>query len=176
MGIYYDTNNKRGYKDGVPEVVESNIGTNYIDYKEGKGFGKSLVWNKELSPASLHGGSRIGVDNKGSRNDVILNNMIEMFHSFSKNFYHETLYMQLETFVKKETKSHKTTFEPVNKFMYKDDTLFSATYSYICRNSFLHKEPMKLKSTEDNYRLRFKRYRDSEGYLSRRLEKMPLVY
>jgi hypothetical protein len=43
LGLYYDTGSE--YKAGVKELVEANIGTNYIDYKDAKGFLNSLIFN-----------------------------------------------------------------------------------------------------------------------------------
>lgn len=164
MGLYYDTGNK---KEGVKELVEANIGTNYIDYKESKGFFHTLVFNSQL-PDKVTGGTReIGIDNKGNRANAIIDYMAEFFRSYHKRIYVRVVFDQLSTFVEDVTKSGREVWGPVNKLMHFDDVLFACVYAYICRLSFPSLYPTKIEYSPTSYKLRYKLVRDSNYNLKR---------
>jgi hypothetical protein len=157
MGLYYDTNNELRQKKGVPEVVESNIGTNYIDYKKGKGFERSIVMNSEL-PDIFRGGQRMwGLDNKSLRAVAVVSRMSEVFQMFWQNIYFEVLPIQLESFVPSETtKTESWAKENQASF---DDALYGFVYAYICSMCFSHKTPKEKNAikeeTKDKKRFKF---------------------
>ena len=164
MGLYYDN---RQVKEGVKELVEANIGTNYIDYKRDKGFFDSLVFNSEL-PTRLVGGAReVGVDNKGNRAFAIIDFMTEMLNAFADRFYIKVIFDQLSTFVLKVTASGKETWEAQNKLLHYDDVLFAITFSYVCKLSFPNRQPIQEVAEHTRTRIRHKLMRDNTGALIR---------
>lgn len=164
MGLYYDT---RVIKQGVKELVEANIGTNYIDYKRDKGFFDTLVFNSEL-PAKVLGGAReIGIDNKGTRAFAIIDFMTELFNAFHSRFYIKVIFDQLSTFVLKMSASGKETWEAQNKLLHYDDVLFAITFSYICKLSFPNRQPVKEVAEHTRTRVRYKLMRNTQGELIR---------
>lgn len=132
LNIYYDTG-----KDiqGVKELLESNIGQSYSQYKTGKGYGDSLVLNYEL-PTYLQNRTTInegiGIDNKGMRNEDIVNLLHQMIKAFGDRIYMEVFWEQLKTFVYEVSGTGKNMWGPANRKFFKDDTLFSCVYAYIC--------------------------------------------
>lgn len=126
--LYYDTSLS---KIGVPELIEKNIGLAYRQFKENVGLAANLMYSSEL-PASLRGDSvSIGVDNKGSRNRVIINYMAELFTTFAGNIYIPDYWTQHRTFVCSVTRSGMEQWGSVDPRYYKDDALFGGVYAYI---------------------------------------------
>lgn len=133
MGIYYDTADK---KIGVKELVESNRGTSYTQYKQAKGFDREFVLNFQLSHIGFVNNSGlndgIGIDNKGVRNTMIINRMFEMISAYGQNNYFEVFFEQLKTFTCNISDKGKEVWGPMNRKYFKDDVLFSTVFAYIC--------------------------------------------
>lgn len=166
LGIYYDT--APGRKKGVPELVEANIGTNYIDYKHAKGLYDTLVFNAQL-PSRLIGGARdVGLDNKGTRAVAIIDYMTEMIRTFHSRIYIRLIFDQLRTFVQKVTAAGKEVWGPQNKLMHYDDALYAATFAYICRLSFPHLGPKQTDSLKTSIKIRHELVRQADGTLIRK--------
>jgi hypothetical protein len=132
LGIYYDVEET---KRGVKDLVESNRGTSYTQYKNAKGYGNEFVLNYQL-PFSFQNQSAknegIGIDNKGTRNTMIINRMYEMTAAFGDNFYFEVIFEQFKTFVCTISDRGNEIWGPMNKKYFKDDVLFALVFSYIC--------------------------------------------
>jgi hypothetical protein len=130
LGLYYDTTDKN--KEGIKELVESNIGTNYMDYKETKGFFSSLVFTAQL-PTKVSGGTRlVGIDNKGMRADAIIDFLTEVLRNYHDRIYISIIFEQLTTFVQELSKSGKETWGPMNALLHFSDVLYALAYAYIC--------------------------------------------
>lgn len=145
LGVYYDWQKSIGVK----ELLETNIGKAYQQYKEMKGRYNTLVLNTELPDAlQVHSGNQIGIDNKGFRNKLIIDKLYEMIKAFGAKNYMERFFIQLKTFVAKITDSGNTTWGPADPKIYKDDTLFSGVYSYICAQCFPNEIPKEVEVGE----------------------------
>lgn len=165
LGLYYDVENK--VKLGVKELIEANIGTNYSDYKESKGFLNSLIFNTQL-PAKVQGGTRdIGLDKKGLRADAVIEYMTEVFRNYHHNIYISVFFDQLSTFAYKMSATGKETWEPLNKLMHYDDALDALTYAYIARIACSHMRTYRLNSQFSKTRIRYKLVRDADFNLIR---------
>lgn len=160
LGLYYDVQNQ--VKQGVDELVEANIGTNYCDYKESKGFLRSLIFNAQL-PAKVQGGAReIGLDKKGLRADAVIEYMTEVFRSYHQNIYISVFFDQLSTFAYNMTAAGKETWGPLNKLLHYDDALDALTYAYIARLACSHKVTYRLNNQMTKTKLRYKLVRDAD--------------
>ena len=163
LGIYYDVEDK----GGVPELIESNIGTAYIDYKQAKGYGRNLVQRLEL-PDHLQGGNAvIGIDNRGNRNRFIINKLYEVLESYGDRFYFTTPFDQLRTFVCKITPSGNETWGVSDTRKFHDDVLFGLVFSYICALSYSHREPFDAKKEGSAFKTKYVNVRDKDGMLRR---------
>lgn len=167
MGLYYDTDHSYGVKEGVPELLESNIGTNYSDYCERKGYYKKFIYNKQL-PEKLMGGQRhIGIDNKGTRALNIIDRMAEVIRYYYKNIYFETIFNQLDRFVRKE--GTENTWEKMDKNRDYDDALFALVYAYIASLCFEFQMPYEYnEEAVEARKVKFKMVRDSNWNLIRK--------
>lgn len=129
LSIYYDWENQVGVKN----LLEANIGIAFREYTDTKGRLDTLVLNTELPEAFQTGsGNVIGIDNKGIRNKMIIDNLYELILSFGNKIYLDIFFIQLKTFVSTATARGNETWGPANRKHYKDDTLFGSVYSYIC--------------------------------------------
>jgi len=167
MGLYYDVEHNAGDKLGVKELVESNVGTNYVDYKEAKGFIRNMVHNTELPDPARGGGGRIGMDNRGTRSLFIIGKLREYVNTYDENIYFDVIYRQLDTFVDNQ-KNKVESWGSVNKKLYPDDVLFALAFAYICRLTYPYKNPEKI--SEEGVAVKKVRYeltRKPDGTLTR---------
>lgn len=153
MGVYYNTSSR---DNAVPELVESNIGTAYVDYKEAKGFGKTLVYRTQLPDHMQGGGTLIGIDNRGNRNKFIINKMFEVLKAYGENMCIDTIFNQLKFFNCTITSSGSETWGTADPRKYHDDVLFGLVFSYICSLCFEHIEPREINSESDRYKTVYK--------------------
>jgi hypothetical protein len=162
LGIYYQTEGK----GAIPELVESNIGTAYMDYKENKGFGDSLVHRLELPDHMQGGGSMFGIDNRGNRNKFIINKMYEVLLAYGEKIYFEKVFNQLRTFVCTVTAKGNETWGVSDTRKFHDDVLFALVFSYICALANAHKEPFNSADEHRAVKVTRKLVRDSNGGLN----------
>lgn len=163
LGLYYNTEKD---VEGVPELLESNIGTAYRDYVDAKGYFRTLVYRTQLPQVFQGGGQLIGIDNKGARNRFIVNKMDEMFSIYGNNFYFMVLFAQVRTFICTVNERGNESWGTADKRRYQDDTLFAAVFSYICSLTF-DREPKLFKSEEEKFVTKYELRRDREGNLTR---------
>ena len=173
MGLYYDINSPDGRKKGIPELVEANIGANYIDYKTSKGYGRSLVYNSQLPPRFRGGPQLVGVDNKGIRALAIIDKMSETINSYHRKFKAEVIFTQLETFNRTTTATGKDVWGPKNKKINRDDVLFSTTYSYICKEAFPDRYPYEEERVVVGHKTVYELVRMPDGTLKRKAKRVP---
>lgn len=127
MGLYYDKKDWRG----VPELIEYNIGADYIGFRERKGFDKNVIFNKELNPMMHIDGARVGISNKSATKGKIINKMTELYNNYADNIFIEETFEQLKTFVEKPTPNGGVKWQAENLKKHYDDILFSQTYAYM---------------------------------------------
>lgn len=163
--MYYHAGDRPGR---IKELVESNIGTAYIDYVDTKGYHDSLVWRTEL-PDYMQGGSApIGIDNRAARTRFIINKMFEFIQAYGDRVCIDVFFIQLRTFQCTVTANGTETWGTADKRKYHDDVLFAVVFAYICSLSYTHLIPKEIKGENDKYRTVSELYRDSSGNLSRR--------
>lgn len=130
LNLYYGQNSEK-----TKELLEANIGTAYYEYVKTKGDDDSLVLNYEL-PAPLRNNTTInegvGIDNKGTRNAIIINYLYELTSGYGMNIFMEIFWNQLKTFTSESTDGGKSVWGPSNRKYFRDDVLFAAVYAYIC--------------------------------------------
>lgn len=149
LGIYYDTKNPRN-------LVESNVGSGYMDYCEAKGYWRSLIPNKMIAPhLQTPSGGKMGIRKSGSTAKFIIHKLQEMLETFGENILVEDFWIQLKTFVRKTTSAGNEVFKVENAKFYYDDVIDAVTYAYICAQSFSHLTPINTnnsKQTKSFYR------------------------
>ena len=166
LSLYYGTEGSQPKR--AKELVESNIGTAYIDYVDTKGFYDSLVYRTEL-PEYMQGGSAIvGIDNRGVRTKFIINKMYEFIQAYGDRVCIEKFFLQLKTFICTVTDSGNETWGTADKRTYHDDILFAVVFSYICSLSYSHLPPKEIKSESDRFKMSYELFRDKDGNIDRR--------
>jgi hypothetical protein len=172
-GLYYNTtpNKKR-----IRELVEGNVGQNYMDYVELKGDKHSVLYNTELIESLQGGGMNKGIDNHRGRNRIIINYLHELLVTYGDRIYIRDIWDQLRTFVVSMTDKGNETWGSVDKRNYPDDVLFAVVYSYICALS-VGREPVNIeevKTSETNVRYRHVLKRNPDGTLYRQQVKVKM--
>lgn len=143
---------------GVPyELVENNVGREYINMNEGIGLFSSLAPNAML-PKHLQTQSseRIGISKKANTAKYIINKLVEMLEVYAANIEVEDLFIQLKTFVKKTTPGGDTSFKVNDPKTSYDDVIDAIIYAYICSQAYEHLTPMQ--RNDANRKRTVKRY------------------
>jgi len=164
FGLYYNTSEKL---NRPKELVESNIGTAYIDYVDSKGFYDSLVYRTELPIYFQGGGHTIGIDNRSARTRFIINKMFEFIQAYGDRVCIDVFFIQLRTFICTVTASGNETWGTADKRKYHDDVLFAVVFAYICSLSYSDLIPKEIKSDADRYKTVYKLVRGGDGNLTR---------
>lgn len=140
LGLYYDVQ--------INELVESNAGQNYIDYCDAKGFIGNFVPNMAL-PRLLQtpSGNVIGINKRGNTARWILNELIKMLDLHINNIWIYEFFVQLKTFVRKETTTNLDNFKVDDAKINFDDLIDAITYAYICGQTFQHISPKDTSNT-----------------------------
>ena len=128
----------------VKDLVEINIGQAYVDFVTDNGLEKTLVYNVEL-PAiyQITSGSLVGFNKRGSNIPRYLpNDLVKILQLYRDNIWIGKFWVQLKTFTKKKSVNGVDVFAPENIDFHKDDVIDSVLYSWICRQSYLHKNPI----------------------------------
>jgi len=168
MGLYYDTEQ---FKYGIKELVESNVGTSYTQYKTDKGYDKELVLNYQLpfafqNKTTINEG--IGIDNKAVRNTMIVNRLQEMISAYGDKNYFKIFFEQLKTFTCVMSNGGKEMWGPINKKNFRDDVLFGVVFSYICAElCFPELQPENLSKENIRTRIVFENRYDKDFNLVR---------
>lgn len=165
LGIYYDCETSMGVKD----LIEANIGTNYMSYKEDRGRHRTLVFTSEL-PAQFRnksGTQLTGIDNKTSRNKLIIDKLFELLSAYGNRLYIRRIFEQLKTFTCKETDGGNITWGPIDRKYYKDDVLWAITYAYINRQTYAHLMPTSTLAESYNTKYYYPLVRKADGKLTR---------
>lgn len=163
MGIYYS--NERG--KAVPELVEGNLGTAYTDYKEFKGYRKSLVTNEQVPTVFQGGGATYGIDNRGMRNRTIVSRMQEFVVNCGPKIYFQIVFSQLRVFVCSFTDKGNETWGVKDKRTQQDDVLFGGVFAYICSECFQHRPPVDKQKQTAQAKITYELKRDHNGNLRR---------
>jgi len=99
---------------------------------------------------------------------MLINRMFELFKTYGENFYHTILFEQLKTFTCVISDGGKEMWGPINKKYFKDDTLWSTTFSYICAElCFPELMPKNLEKMQNKFKIVSRLVRGNDGKLSR---------
>ena len=168
LGLYYDK------EFGCKELVESNIGDMYVDYKDTKGFIKTLTPNGALPKFLQTGtGKWWGISNRTNTAGRIANKIIEMVDDYMDNIYLLWFHLQLKTFVEKPLKnsqSHRQTRFQANDLRYDyDDIIFAGVLAYINAQCYDRYEPKEKAAGEIGNVLKRRLVQDANTGWSQRL-------
>lgn len=147
LSLYYSNKHSKCW-----ELVEKNVGLSYCEFKANNGLDSNLVATTELpeifrTQNDMYG---FGIDNRrGTKNQRIIQAMYNLFKDYGDRIWIEDFWIQHKTFIKKMTKEGNETWGSINKAYYKDDALFSAAFSYICRQAFEFSHPRLMSEEAD---------------------------
>jgi|GEM_PF-6712999 hypothetical protein len=159
LGLWYDPM--------IPELVEINVGQNYFDYCDDKGFGRLFIPNTALHP-EFQSDVTIGIrKSRGNIPQHLASNLFLMLDQYAGNIWTPKLFTQLRTYVKKEVKNPSSGSIDIYKVddarFNKDDFIDACNYAFLCANgTYIYKKPKFIQATEMKKR-KF-RYEFDENY------------
>lgn len=158
LSIYYEQ------PHGTRELIESNIGDHYVDFKDSIGYGKNIAANTVL-PKHMHTpGKWWGISNRSNTGEKIIHHLIDLLDTYFDNIYIEWLFVQLKTFVEKglagaanpknitqKYSSERTTrYQAADLRFDRDDVIFAVTFAYL--NALCHAKHDPMEISDDKKR------------------------
>jgi hypothetical protein len=131
LKIYY-SNRVRGFKiDMIKDLIEFNVGGEYINYNKNKGYMASLTRNAKL-PDILQIGSveEVGINKKAQNAKYIVQRVENIALTKLGKLSDRLFYVQLSTFVRKATAT-TVRWEPNNTDYNQDDHIDAVNYAKI---------------------------------------------
>lgn len=129
LNLYY-SRDITGRKIGIVENLEMNVGGEYYNFVCELGYSHIFMGNKML-PGNLQTSTMsVGISKKGHNATAIVNRLEEMLIECANQIDSIEFWVQLKTFVKKETRTGFT-YEPENKKIHWDDEIDSEVYASI---------------------------------------------
>lgn len=134
LNLYY-SQNYGGRKTGIRELLEFNVGGEYYNFCRELGYGAIFTGNAMLPQTLQTTTIDIGINKRGTNSTAIVNRLEEMLIDCAKNIDSLEFWIQLKTFVRKQT-STGYKYEPQNKKIHYDDEIDATVYAYI--NASVH--------------------------------------
>jgi hypothetical protein len=154
LGLYYSTQLK-DHKSGIRQLVEENVGGEYINFCTDYGFGHTLTM-RDMLPDNLRlGGSGIGIRKHGSNSMNLVNRLEDLLINYADRIDSYQFWGQCKTYVKKETAT-STKYGPENKNIHFDDLIDAGVYSYINILAHQHTKMYNVNERESTDKPRFK--------------------
>lgn len=124
------------YYGNCPHLVEYNSGEEFINKIDSLGLGNTLIMNAELKPRYRINGAKVGISSKANSKPFIVDSMKVMFMDYGNRFFFRTPFEQLKHFTSRKNKNGGTTWATSDTSRFRDDTLFSLTYSNIASDCY----------------------------------------
>jgi hypothetical protein len=137
--LYYDKSPKQ---QGIPSLIENNIGDSILNFWELLGYGLDGIISKGELPEYLQGGDKWwGISNKTNNAGNIVSEMKYVFETFGKNINIREYWLQMKTYTEKAINSQggirETRFQAADKERDFDDALYSGTFARVAAKSYL---------------------------------------
>lgn len=150
LGLYYDP------ALGTRELVEQNIGDDYVSFKERMGYDKNLTAQAAL-PLYMHTNTAKwwGVNNRSQTNNKIINYLTQLLDGYSDNIDLLHFWVQMKTFVEKPLIGKNATsvanvtgrlsrYQAADLKRDYDDLIFACTYAYMNAQAHVRFTPKNL--------------------------------
>lgn len=133
---------------GIPELLEFNVGGEYYNFCRELGYGNIFTGNKMLPSNMQTTTIDIGINKRGTNSVMIVNRLEELLLDYADKIDDIEFWIQLKTFVKKQTATGFK-YEPENKKIHYDDKIDAKVYSKINADSYSH-HPIKYITQQDS--------------------------
>lgn len=126
---------------GIPELIESNVGGEYMNYRKDRGYEHAMMDNFRIYSDVLKTRTSTGVGinrkgiRKGTNSPFLITELEELIVLYMENIKCELFWEQMKTFTRKTT-TKTTAYEPLNKKFHRDDNIDAMNYAYICAKSW----------------------------------------
>jgi len=151
LGIWYNTR--------MPELIESNIGQTYIDFKKIHRLGR-IVRNDQLPIVFRTSTGGEGISKKSHNAPYILNETREIVEHYAEGIKIIPFWLQLKTYVKKDGVNGYVSYSTEDAKLYRDDVIDAVTYGKINAKAHSRLNPEnaaeEAKRTEKKKKLRYR--------------------
>ena len=149
MGIYYGN---------VPDLVETNVGKEYINLVDSCSYYWTLLTNKMLPPylQTKNTTEPVGINKKRDNAIFIVNKLSELLDMHQEKIDCDIFWHQLKTFTRRTRPDGQTVYNVADARFYYDDIIDAVNYSYICWLAHSHILPFE--KTENSGKRHVKRY------------------
>ena len=155
LNLYYSRT--YGHKKlGIKELLEFNVGGEYYNFCRELGYGGIFVSNSMLPQTLQTTTIDIGINKRGTNASIIVNRLEELLIDSASNIDSLEFWIQLKTFVRKETGTGYK-YEPSNKKIHYDDLIDATVYSKINADCHEHLPVLKVDSAQVESRERNKK-------------------
>lgn len=145
LNLYY-SREYNGKKLGIPELLEMNVGGEYYNFCRENGYGGIFTSNAML-PSNLRTSTmQVGISKKSHNATTIVNRLEELLIDSSDKIDSIEFWVQMKTFVKKETTTGWK-YEPEVKKIHYDDEIDSEVYASICVDCHEHRPVRELEQS-----------------------------
>jgi len=139
------------YYGGIPELVETNVGGDYMNYLDVRRMRRQLIMQTQL-PVPLRSSNSAKVygvyNSRGSVAAHIIDVTINMIDAHGPKIDCLQFYEQLKHFTEKELTGGKIRYQSEDLRYYRDDVIFAVTFSYIASLCYERKKPRKKDHSE----------------------------
>lgn len=147
MNLYY-SKTYGGRKLGISELLEFNVGGEYYNFCRELGYGGIFTGNKML-PENLQTSTiDVGINKRGTNGALLINKLEELLMDYAQYIDDIVFWVQLKTFVRKQTATGFK-YEPVNKKIHYDDDIDANLYAFINDIIHAHRPMRKVNSQEE---------------------------
>jgi hypothetical protein len=154
MKLYYSPL-KSNRAIGIKELVESNVGGEYINYNKDKKMQNTLVHQSKLPETIQLGGVEIGLNKRSKNAPFLINHLEEMLLLHLDSIHCDRFWEQLKVYVRKQT-AQSVKWECQNTKYHKDDVIDAVLYAYINAKSHKNLKPTNTTdSTQSKYKYRY---------------------
>ena len=137
LGIYYDKK--------IKNLCENNTGTNYMDYVDILGWGKTLTASMELPPKyQINSKANLGIPNRVGTNKYIVYDLEEKLNLYRDRINIPWVWSQLKSFVQKDLSNGNTRYQADDLRYHYDDNIFAEVFAYINAKAFERNEPKRI--------------------------------
>jgi len=137
LNMYYGT---------IPELVEANIGGDYMNYLDTRKMRRQLIMQTQL-PVPLRNSQSSKVygiyNSRGNVAARIIDATINLIDAHGDNINIVEFYDQLKHFTEKELTGGKIRYQSEDLRYYRDDIIFAVTFAYIAYLCHERKKPRK---------------------------------
>lgn len=148
LGLWYDQD--------IPELIEGNIGQDYIDFKKYHGFYRHVVKGHRLPKYYQVSTGGDGITKKGNNAPYILTATRNIVEYQPESVSYVDYWIQLKTYVQDVSTGGRIKYAPRSARLNRDDVIDATTYSDICASLFVNTPPIEINAEQPKHKKKYR--------------------